>query len=302
MTFPMDPPVDPEAPPVSEEAPGAAALDDEIRQLAAALGIQQQQALQGRKAVVESISLGDAVTPPTITVDLSGVSVEGIRLAASYTPQVGDTVLLLKQGNEFFAAFKITDAGTKVASSLDGGWTKATLNSGHSHNGNSNGDLLYRRVLDHGAWKIQWQGAIGLGASDTIISGGNALASEYRPASRRSLLAARQVDGAVAIFVDFNTDGTVVVVGATEGPSGTTGSSSPGTSGSGPYDVTHSHGGSTGVTDPPDGLANAHAHSIPTTSFSVGSHSHTVNSHTHSIPGTVSRPTFVSFNGLEYFL
>lgn len=316
MTSPIEPPVDPESPPTPAEAPGPPPLDDEIRQLAAALTPPQEDALSGRKAVIEAVTLGDATTAPTAQVNLGGISVTGIRLAASYTPTVGDTVLLLKQGNEFFAAFKIQDVGTAVASSLGGGFIKPTLNSGHGHNGNSNGDLMYRRVLDNGAWKIQWQGGITLGASDTILSGGNALAAEYRPLSKRSLVISREVAGAVAIFIDFNTDGTVAVVGATEGPSGTTGSSSPGTNSAtpstnsaGPFAVDHSHGGSTGVTDPPDGLANAHSHSIPLTSFSVGnhshsmsSHSHTVNSHTHSIPGTVERPDFVSFNGVEYFL
>lgn len=299
MTLPSEPPVDPEAPPVSAEAPGSAGVEDEIRQLARALGVQQELALQGRKAVVEAVSLGDNTTAPTVQVNLGGVSVPGVRLAASYTPVVGDTVLLLKQGNEFFAAFKIQDTGSAVASSLSGGFIKPTLNSGHSHNGNSGGDLMYRRVLDNGAWKIQWQGMINLGASDFVLSGANVLAAEYRPAVKRSLIAARQVADAVSIFVDFNTDGTVAVVGATEAPGGSSGSA-------GPFDVTHSHGGATGFAG--DSHLHSHGGAVASTSFSE-THSHTVStssfsvgSHSHSLSVSVARPTFVSFNGLEYFL
>lgn len=312
MTSPIEPPVDPESPPTPSEAPGPPPLDDEIRQLAAALAPPVEEALSARKAVIEAVALGNSSTAPTVQVTLGGVSISSIRVAASYTPTVGDTALLLKQGNEFFAAFKIQDVGTAVASSLGGGFIKPTLNSGHAHNGNSNGDLMYRRVLDNGAWKIQWQGGISLGGSDTILSAGNALASEYRPLSRRSLVISREVAGAVAIFVDFNTDGTVAVVGATEGPSGSTGSASPGTNTQGPFAVDHSHGGSTGQAGdshahshggavPLTSFGETHGHSIPSSNFDIGSHSHTVNSHTHTM-GSVTRPTFISFNGVEYFL
>lgn len=312
MTSPIEPPVDPESPPVSTDVPELPP-DEEIRLLAKALATFQTDALSARKATIESVSLGNSSTAPTVQVNLGGVSIPNVRVAASYTPTVGDTVLLLKQANEFFAAFKIQDVGTAVASSLGGGFIKPTLNSGHSHNGNSSGDLMYRRVLDHGAWKIQWQGGIVLGASDTILSAGNALASEYRPLVKRSLVVSREVNGAVAIFIDFNTDGSVAVSGATEGPDGTTTSSSPGTSTSGPYSVAHSHGGSTGFNGDSHAhshggavsltsFSETHSHSIPNTDFSVGSHSHTVNSHTHSLSGGVVRPTFISFNGVEYFL
>ena len=113
MTTPVNLTVDPSAPPVSTEAPGVSALDDEVRQLAAALGVHEQTALSGRKATIDAVDLGDSTTAPTVQVNLGGVLIPNIRIAASYSPQAGDTVLLLKQGNEFFAAFKIQDTGSK---------------------------------------------------------------------------------------------------------------------------------------------------------------------------------------------
>lgn len=286
MTSPTEPPVDPQAPPVASPSPGASAMDEEIRQLARALNVQQQDALSGRKATIDTISLGDASTAPTVQVNLGGILIPGVRLAASYTPNVGDTVLLLKQGNEFFAAFKIQDKGTAVANSLDGGWTKVTFNSGHGHNGNSNGDVLYRRVLDNGAWKMQWQGAMTLGASDTLVSGGNALAADWRPKSRRTVVVARDATDALSVKLDFNTDGTIALVGATLGQS--ISSTSPGTDSAltSSY-VEHSHGGAVAVA----GITH-----------NDGYHSHTVNSHSHGGATTVARPAYVTFNSIEYFL
>ncbi len=283
MSQPIEPTVNPMAPPVSSVAPGEALLEQEIRLLAGELGVHKTVALSGRKAKVASVSLGDASTAPTIGVTLDGVSVTGVRLAASYSPQVGDTVMLLKQNDSLFAAFKIQDRGTAVQHSTDGGFTKVTFNSGHSHNANDGGDVMYRRVLDNGAWKMQWQGALNLGGSDTILSGGNALDTDFRPKSRRTIVCARDATDTVVVKLDFNTDGSVTIVGPTVSPS-TSGSPSSTGSAQTISTVSHSHGG---------------AVSSSQITHNDGFHSHGM-SHSHST--TVVRPWYVSLNGVEYFL
>lgn len=288
MSTPIDPSVDPSSPPVASPAPGVSHLDEEIRQLARVLGSVEKSAILARKAGVTAVSLGNASTPPTITVDLDGVLVPDVRIAASYTPNVGDTVLMLRQGNQYFAAFKIADRGTAVANSTDGGFVQATLNSGHGHNANSGGNVMYRRVLDNGAWKMQWQGALTLGGSDTLLSG---IPAEFRPRSRRTLVCARDATDATSVKVDFNTDGSVNVVSptTTPGPTNSAGSYSGSVSTN-----AHDHGGYTEYTTV-GGVS--HRHSIQITNHG---HSFSVPSHTHSI--SITRPTYIVFNGCEYFL
>ena len=291
MTSPVDPNVDPSAPPVASPAPGAAGMDEEIRQLARALNVQVPDALTARKAVIESVDLGDASTAPTVGVDLGGVSITGVRLAASYSPQVGDTVLLLKQGNQFFAAFKIADVGSRVSNSLAGGWTKATLASGVTHQGNNGGDVMYRRVNRDGSWAVEWQGCAALNGSQAQLLDASTglLPTEYRPTLRRVVSVARNItnNGVPNCYLDMTTSaGNVSIVGGTWsldlGDSGAAGG------------YTHSHGGATGVTDPTDGLANAHSHAIFDSSSS---------DHTHDL-GTAgpNHPDWISFDGLFYYL
>lgn len=280
MTSPIDPSVDPTQPPVASPAPGAAGMDDEIRQLARALNVQVPDALSARKAVVTAVDLGGANTAPSVTVDLSGVSVASVRLAASYTPVVGDTVLLLKQGNEFFAAFKIAAAGSKSDAS-EGGWITASLNASHAVQGSAT--PMYRRVNDHGSWKMQWKGAVNYGGATALLS--SALPAEYRPSVARQMSIARSVTGgATTCRIDANTDGTLTVW-----PNATI---NLGSSASGGVS-NHNHGGETGYTDPTDGLANNHAHSISMSDLT----------HTHGL-GTASStdPPWIGLDGLEYFL
>lgn len=281
MTHPINPTVNPAAPPVASAAPGAAALDDEIRRLATALAPEPVTAMQGRKAVVEAVSLGDASTAPTITVDLGGVSVTGVRIAANYSPVVGDTVMLLRQGDTFLASHKVVEAGSKSDNEV-GGWTKAALASGHAHNGTQ--DVMYRRINDHGSWKMQWKGTVDFGSSDSLLA--SALDADYRPSVARQCVVARSVTGGESTArIDANTDGTLTFWGLERtlnlGNSGFGGISN------------HTHGGSTGVTDPVDGLNNAHAHSISSTDLS----------HNHDLgTASISAPPWVSLDGVEYFL
>ena len=274
----------------------AGATPSQIRDLAAAINAPPYNFDPGymRKGTVSAINIGDANTPPTVTVFLSGdttTPIAGVGLAANYSPQIGDMVMLYKQGNEFFAQ-------STVASSSNGtGWVTASLASGNTHNGNSNGSLMYRRVLDNGAWKMQWQGAINYGGSASILSA--ALPSDFRPSVKRSLISAREVQsGSVVVGLDFYTDGTVHIVGENTNPlsggshshfadlgvSVSGGASVSGGTGGASAGTAHTHGFSGSGSSSGSGDASGNTNS-------GGSHSHSVNS-----------PSWVGFSGVEYFL
>lgn len=282
MTQPVEPNLDPAMPPVSSPA-GQGNLDDEVRQLATALAPAPVTAMSGEKGEVEAISLGDGTTPPTLTVNIGGVSVTGIAIAANYTPAVGDTVVLAKQLNSYVALFRIAALGSK-SNEEEGGWIEATLNAAHSHNGGQT--VMYRRINDHGAWKMQWKGVVDYGAGTSLLLA-SGLSTEYRPSVARQCTVARSVTGGESTArIDFYTDGTVQFWGLSR-------TNDMGYSDYGGVS-NHTHGGSTGFTDPPgDGFANSHAHSIPSSDLT----------HQHYL-GTlsISEPPWVSMDGCEYFL
>lgn len=245
-----------------------------------------------KKGVITAVNL--AGSPPTVSIEISGessVSVSSVRILDTYSPLVGHTVLIAKQGPDIVILGHVADLSAYSTSGGAGGWTKATL-AGGSHGGHSNGDVCFRRVLDNGSWKMQWRG--GWNASGTTVI--SSLSSDFRPSSRRSLSAARDATNRLSVRVDFETDGSVVIVGGTT----STGTANingdvlfANTSGSADFiDLSHNHlgdsGGVTGVT----GLGHSHGVLVGHDhGFSGGSHSH-----------PVATPAWVSFNGLEYFL
>lgn len=102
------------------------------------------------------------------------------------------------------------------------GWTTASLATGYSHDGNSNGNVRYRKVTVEGETFMEWEGGLGLSySSNTLPNSGvfvaSALPSGYRPTSRRSLTAACSASNpnALSLKLDFNTDGLCNVVGTT---------------------------------------------------------------------------------------
>ncbi|WP_406527395.1 hypothetical protein [Streptomyces sp. I8-5] len=298
MTSPTEPAAAPDDVLVPEQAPGPGVSEGDIRDLAAQLMAPPLSFDPStiRKGVVAAVSAGDASNAPTISVTLSGdnsVVVDGVRLAADYSPNVGDTVILIKQGANLFAAFRIAEAGSIVASSAVGGWQLADLGSGFGHNGNAQGSLMYRRVLEDGSWKMQWKGGVSISGSQIAVC---SVGSDYTPTGKRTLCAAReQAGGSNVINVDFLSSGAVNLVGATSAPLSAT-----------LNDSAHSHGGGTGS-------VGSHYHQYvdagyavnPRNSYSAGGHDHGIaeSSHNHgSHHHDVNPPGWVSFNGLEYFL
>lgn len=227
-------------------------------------------------------------TPPDVSLTISGddtTTVDAVRYLDSYSPVVGDTVLIIKQGTDIVVLGQINDGGTGTAS----GWiTPTPLGTGFSNNGNSNGNPAYRLIVDNGDLKIQWKGSVAKTGTATALC---TMPTGYRPASTRNVLTARDPGGgANDVQLQFNTDGTVVVVGGTTVPAmagGGTTSSAGGHSHTVFDDHTHSHQGY-----------------VPVTSF-VDSGTDTQGSHTHTggtPTATVTFPTWISLNGVEYFL
>lgn len=315
MTTPSElPPVDPAQQAADQQAQHDAEVDAQLRQLASEIAKQSKLDYDPatiRKATVTAISsaIGDATsTPPTVSLQISGdtsTTVSAVRTLNNFSPQIGQTVLLTKQGSEIFILGGI--AGTNAYSTA-AGWTDAMLAAG-SHGGNSNGNVMYRRVLDNGSWKMQWRGGWAVSGTTLVAVGG--MPVECRPSSKRSVLAAREIlGGSVAVQFDFKTDGSITLVGGTTAPNYTdndnvsfnTNSSTVTWSGS---DVTsnqnqnHTHTTSGVVSS---GANVGHSHS-----YSWGgsdSHSHFVPSgtHHHNNSVSVSSPGWVSLNGVEYFL
>ena|SRR5688500_16850884 len=261
-----------------------ATSDEEIRLLA------QQLLKSGRLGFDPSTLLKGIVTavdatgsPPTVSIQISGdttTTITGIRLMDNYTPRIGHTVLVDKLGPDIMVRGRIADSNATDAEAEGTGWTKATLAAG-SHDGNSNGDIRYRRILDHGSWKMQWQGGWNVSGASVMIT---ALPAEYRPSSRRTIIIARNAFQLNDVKVDFDTDGSVAIFGVTNTTANaTTGGDvfSSQTSSS----VSHSHGGAVAT------ASITHDDGFHDHGFSGGSHNH-----------LTPHATWISLNGVEYFL
>lgn len=274
--------------------------EEEIRSLAQALLSSGELGFDPVTLVKGIIDTVDTVgSPPTVTVKIGGdttTSVPAVRVLNNYSPVVGHTVLVAKQGADIVVLGHIADLGAKGAANGAGGWTQATLTGG-SHNGDSMGTVYYRRILDHGSWKMQWRG--GWTVSGTfLINTANALATEYRPAEKRTVLAARNfTTGSGWVQLAFHTDGRVEMLGGTQvagnsaNASGEVGFTSSG-GGTGVADTSHNHADWEGFAT--FTTFQSHSHSV-----SAG-HDHTFFGGGHTHP--VTAPTWVSLHNVEYFL
>jgi hypothetical protein len=269
----------------------------QVRNLAAALAPADITAAAVIKGVVTAVAVNAA--PPVISIQVGGdtsTTVAGVRFIDSYSPVVGDTVLLVKQGSEIFALGQMADGSSNPQS----GWTAPSLNSGFTSN--SADPVLWRLVIDNGTKKVQMRGKIDIASPGSWTMW--TMPAEARPLFNLApILVARDFAGGsnvAQLFVSGSSTGTMVLDGRTVGVNqgvssgaGTTGSTAPATG-----EPISGYGTSGGVplTDFAEG--DPHKHKM--------GHHHDVNSHTHSTPNhthtAVSAPTFVSFNGVEYFL
>lgn len=272
--------------------PGPAPTDSTINALAGQIKTMVDAASAGAVQLLQATVVATALTatPPTVSVNLAGstVQVDGVSFFDGYTPAVSDNVDVLKQDNAIVIIGHVVDTGTATATTA--GWQTPVLSTGYTTNGNSNGAIQYRYVLDNGAPKVQWQGSVAHSGTNTpIISGGNVLAALYRPGNKVSKITSRDPGGGSNdVGIDFGTDGSVTLTGGTTGgTSGTTGSTGI---------------ADTDSVDPPDVTTSEnpgpHVHGV------LNNHSHPMSAsgHTHTTGTTVTNPVWVSFNGIEYFL
>ncbi|MFE2578856.1 hypothetical protein [Streptomyces sp. NPDC059378] len=110
--------------------------------------------------------------------------------------------------------------GQGVLFDLQKDWTTPALASGFTGNGNSNGTVQYRVINVLGTAFVQWRGGLNITYSGgAIANGGSPLSAPLpviaRPSTRCTLAAACSAtsSSALSLKIDFNTSGSVDVVG-----------------------------------------------------------------------------------------
>lgn len=284
---------------------------DEIRTLASALAKEDQVGALVLKGVVTVVDLTGA--PPTISINLSGDSsttIGAVRFIDSYSPVVGDTVLIVKQGADLFALGQMNSV---TGSPSENGWVTPSLGSGFTTHGID--PVRYRVVVRDGDRIVEMRGGVTVSGTPTALW---TMPAGVRPVvNLLPLLVARDTAGGSNVAqLQVNSNGTMVLAGATTG-GGTTGQPNDATTGTSSIGVTvnstvfntsnhtgHQHWLSDYCGGPPrdftpDGGNGAHSHT-------VGAHGHGM-AHTHEHPHThtapaVIHPTLLSFNGVSYVL
>lgn len=107
-------------------------------------------------------------------------------------------------------------------------WTQPTLAANFAHNGNSNGNVRYRKVTVEGDTWMEWEGGVAITyVSNSIQNSGNildtALSASFRPPTLRSLTAACSsgTSSTYSLKVDFTISGQVQIIGTTTASSDT---------------------------------------------------------------------------------
>lgn len=327
---PADPTVPPVDPPVPEPVPDVSPTDAAIRDLATQIAALQDPVNRTTFKKAQVVASADTANPPSVSLQVSGdttTTIAGVRYIDSYSPVVGDTVLIGSQGSDVWVLGQMNDVPSTPA---DQGWQ-------------TSGGVSYRKVLDNGDLKVQFKGS--------FTNSGTALftlASGYFPSVTRTMQAGRN-GNSTSCLVQCTTAGVLTIVGGTlvqsptdstdigdpaaaSGGSGTTTSAGSGVvthfqniggSGNSTSSATagstvdlphsHSHGGAVANTsfvaggnhghgmNHTHGLDHYHGLDAHDHDFTVGSHTHTLaGAHTHTI--TLALPTTVYFDGLEMFL
>jgi len=284
------------------------AVHTQARDLATLLAVDPQISAMIIKGVVTAINL--AGTPPTLSAQLAGdtsSSVSLIRFIDSYTPVVGDTCLIIKQGSDIFCIGQMNDNGSGSAN----GWVQPTLGTNFTHSADP---IMYRLINDHGDNKIQLRGSCTHTSTNTALW---TMPTGFRPATNRVVLIARDNTQSNVAQLLINTDGTMVLGGATTGvaassggPTGSRTNVDPGTANTssvtpgvtGNTDVNHTHFSSDG----PNPATNTSWTTYINNGFtnhnhSSAAHNHVGGVHQHALD-LVANPTALWFHDVEYFL
>ena len=144
------------------------------------------------------------------------------RMETYQAPTVGDLIAVTQSANGNLLAWGRTSNGTDTA------WVKPTLATGFAHDGNTNGDVMYRLAVIAGTRFMQWRGGLGITyASNAIQNSGDclnaAVPAALRPPSTRSLTAAcsAATSSTLSLKIDARPDGQLRVVGTTTSTSDT---------------------------------------------------------------------------------
>lgn len=266
----------------------------ELRSLAMALATPEFDACVFVKGVVTAVSL------PSVSVQIGGdttTTISGVRFLDHYSPVVGDTVFISKQGSEIVIHGQM--AVTQAASAH--GWTNLpSLTSGLAL------DVVdpaqYRLVLDHGSKMIQLRGKIVVN-SGTPTTLWTFPAGELRPSLNMGpLVIARNSTHATTVLLFPNQNGTMTI----EGQTSTADFSPANTGGPSTNNTSYQDGGFGGSPSFPFNSTRwtEFANGPDSHRHDVTGHAHNMSSHTHGMSHThaVSYPTNFSLNGVQYHL
>lgn len=104
-------------------------------------------------------------------------------------------------------------------------WTKPTLNTGYTHDGNNEGDAMYTTYMFRGTRYVEWQG--GLDVDSTGSEGSFAVPNSGTfftftdtnliPSDRRTVICAKNLYSTAnfvnnSVKIDFNTNGTCTLI------------------------------------------------------------------------------------------
>lgn len=152
---------------------------------------------------VNTVSLSTGTL--TVTIQGDTVQIPGISYLDSYTPIVGDTVILVRLKNHLWAI------GTVAAYSggIGSGWQTPALFSGVTTGMGSPGPVMWRIVGDNGSLKVQFKGGVSISGGGanmnlwTFGSGGAATPTYTRimalPGSSANYITVFDVNGNVQI-------------------------------------------------------------------------------------------------------
>jgi hypothetical protein len=151
-----------------------------------------------------------AYTYPYLTVQIGGdtaTSIDQVRHLEAYSPVVGDTVTMVKQGADILAIGRVN---TTTASPTLNGWVQPTLATGFVHSADP---IRYRVINDHGDLSLQMRGSCTMTGS--VVYSANVatvftLPVGYRVALNSSILIPRD-SGGTCVKINYLTSGVVQI-------------------------------------------------------------------------------------------
>lgn len=185
--------------------------------------LQQQAKKTGEEN--PSVRGADWRTATVTAVGTGTITADGITarcLETYFNPAVGDVAVISQSSNgNWIAGGRMATAGTTP-------WTTATLATGFTHDGNSNGNVQYRTSIVGGTRYMEWRGGLGITyVSSAIQNGGDCLAAalpaNLRPASLRSMVGpcSASSSSTLCLKIDARTEGLLRIIGTTTSTSDT---------------------------------------------------------------------------------